>query len=522
MSQVKSVFLYGRPTKIKTERLFETQQAYTDLINVFIRKLASDEKYYLEIFNNNKHAPSIRELEKEIRPTHKLGSAYGQNAIDQAMKEVHNHFIRIRNNVYGYIRNKEAELVPYISYLSLLNASIRDIDELDVLDRLLSTRMSKKAKRAYESLRIDLSTLTEEQRFSNKEYIRTLFLEKLDYWKLPFVNKATIQLDSRVATIENSKDTKEDFVVSVKLVNEKKRVQFPVSTSENGLRRMNQYKTGSLSMTLIDGKVKFGVPITKKLKHKKQTEMIGVDMGITDLLYTSTNQHYGTFTGMVNQYEASLERKLGHRSSLRNKRKEYKKRLESTTDCQEKEFLRSKIQNISASLNGRKSLGRSRRRYNHMVDVQINLAAKGLFEEIKKSNAIPVFEKLEITTFNRGKKSNKRDSSWVRGKLIKKITGLLDWHGFDYRFVEPAYTSKTCNRCSNVNDENRKGKIFTCTVCKYKADADHNASINIRDRVHDKELERTIELYPFQTKKRHKALKELLYDRHCNYMKKIS
>lgn len=120
--------------------------------------------------------------------------------------------------------------------------------------------------------------------------MRGLFLEKLDYWKIPFVKLATLQLDSRVSKIEKSKNTKEHFVVAIKLINEKKYVEFPVSTSRNGLRRMSQYKCGSMTVSLQNEKVRFGVPVTKKVKDQKQTGLVGIDLGMTDLFYTSTKQ----------------------------------------------------------------------------------------------------------------------------------------------------------------------------------------------------------------------------------------
>ena len=98
-TQTKSVFLYGKPTTVKRNELIIMQEMYTKLINSFIEKLVSDKKYWLDILNNNKKAPQIRELEKANRT--KLGSAFGQNAIDHAVKELHNHFIRIRNDLYG-------------------------------------------------------------------------------------------------------------------------------------------------------------------------------------------------------------------------------------------------------------------------------------------------------------------------------------------------------------------------------------------------------------------------------------
>ena len=45
--------------------------------------------------------------------------------------------------------------------------------------------------------------------------------------------------------------------------------------------------------------------------------------------------------------------------------------------------------------------------------------------------------------------------------------------------VPPAYTSKTCHKCGCVNT--RKKHAYACTKCGYKAHADANAAMNIRD-----------------------------------------
>lgn len=526
-TEVKSVFLYGKPTKKKLQSFIKTQKGYTDLINFFIKKLSEDKKYYLDIFNNNKNSPLIRGLEKSARSFHRLGSAYGQNAIDHAMKELHNHFMRIRNKLYGYVQSEAPGVILYISFLSLLNASIQETNEFDILDKLLDrARSAKKQNKglieAYENVYSSLQKLTEDQRASYRSYVRSLFYEKLDYWKLPFVKKATLQLDARVSTIEKSHSTKEDFVVSIKLLNEPKRQEFPVSTSENGLRRLAQYKNSSLTATVVNGKIKIGIPISKKVSKQKQVELLGIDLGITDLFYTSTQERYGTFFWMVRTYEETLEKKLGNRSTLRNKRKKYQKQLKRSNNFAEKEWLSKKIKNISDNLNGKKTLQKQRKKYAYVVDMEVSKAVKCLFNEIKAHQYIPVFEDLEMDTFDRGKKANKRDSSWVRGKVMKKITDQLKWHGYDWVTVDPAYTSKMCQQCNNIHDDNRKGKRFTCTVCRYTSDADFNAAVNIRERALDKEVSSIVEKYRYSTKKRHWALKGLLKTRHCSYMSSVA
>ena len=527
MSETRSIFLHGKPTVHKMNLLKNTQKEYTNLVNQFINIMGNDPSYLLDLLNNNKQSPKIRSLEKEVRKSHNLGSAYGQNAVDMAVKELHNHVIRIRNKVYGYIQQNHPEMEMYISFLSLLNAAVMKTSEIAIIEGLIEKENQKKKPSKskvedYQKLLMTLKALSETKREYYKDTVANLFLDKLTYMKLPFVAKhIPLQLDSRLSTIEESHSTKEDFIVYVKLLGEKDRVAFPVSTSRNSLRRMKQYDTGSMNIKVMDhGKVRIGVPFTKKIETKKTSKknILSFDAGITDLIYTNTGNSYGSFCGMRQLYEEIVETKLGHRSSLRNKMKEYQKELKKSTNPYEKERLREKIQHIAHSLNGKKKKDKCLRRYAHQADLQINEAVCLFVEEAKRSNSICVYEDLDIVEFDRGKKNNKRDSMWVRGQLTKKIQSKLNWLGIPHIAVDPAYTSKLCPKCSNIDDHNRKGKSFVCTVCKHADDADHNAAVNIGQRAFDDEVIKIVEKFPYNTNKRHKALKELFQQRHRSYM----
>ena len=468
----------------------------------------------------------MRELEKDIRKKHQLGSGYGQNAVDMAVKELHNHVIRIRNNVYGYVQHHHPEMELYISYISLLNASVLNMDEMTTIEGLLEKEEQKKKPtqsklEEYQNLLKEITSFGEEKREHYKETVAALFMDKFMHWKLPFVTCAPLQLDSRLSTIEKSHSTKEDFIVSVKLLGEKDRVAFPVSASRNGLRRMSQYKTGSMTIKLMEsGKVRIGVPFTKKIEKKKipKKNILSFDAGITDLIYTNTGNSYGTFHGMRQLYEELVETKLGNRSSLRNKMREYQKELKRNTNPYEKERLRRKIRHIARSLNGKKKKNQCLRQYAHQADLRINEVVKLFIEEVRKTNSICVYEDLDITEFDRGKKNNKRDSMWVRGQLTKKIQSKLDWLGIVHMAVDPAYTSKMCPKCFHIHDKNRNGKSFICTVCNHKDDADHNAAVNIGQRAFDEEMNEIVEKYKYNTKKRHEAIKKLFEQRHRSFM----
>ena len=55
--------------------------------------------------------------------------------------------------------------------------------------------------------------------------------------------------------------------------------------------------------------------------------------------------------------------------------------------------------------------------------------------------------------------------------------------GGTFVLIDPRNTSRRCNPCGHVSAESRKSQaVFECVRCGHKANADHNASRNIRDR----------------------------------------
>lgn len=77
---------------------------------------------------------------------------------------------------------------------------------------------------------------------------------------------------------------------------------------------------------------------------------------------------------------------------------------------------------------------------------------------------------------------------FARGKLQQKLMITLNWKGYDFMEVVPDFTSQVCPVCGNLDADNRKDKAFKCTCCGHEDDADHNASVNIKERANDKEI----------------------------------
>lgn len=110
-----------------------------------------------------------------------------------------------------------------------------------------------------------------------------------------------------------------------------------------------------------------------------------------------------------------------------------------------------------------------------------------------------VLEKLAgfVPDAERERGINRALVSWNRGQLVQRIQELAADAGFKGRVFEvhPAGTSQCCSRCGDLGrrysvarveetgkPEIRFGwveKLFACASCGYRANADHNASVNL-------------------------------------------
>lgn len=79
---------------------------------------------------------------------------------------------------------------------------------------------------------------------------------------------------------------------------------------------------------------------------------------------------------------------------------------------------------------------------------------------------------------------NKEDAihDWPYAELQTKIASKAREEGIPVETVDPEYTSITCRKCGEVNDEMRDGDDFECWNCGYEVHADLNAAINIAHR----------------------------------------
>ena len=73
---------------------------------------------------------------------------------------------------------------------------------------------------------------------------------------------------------------------------------------------------------------------------------------------------------------------------------------------------------------------------------------------------------------------------WSAKFFALRVLLLATLVGVPVSLVRPAYTSLTCSRCGEVGQTFRNKTMFRCLRCRFTANADRNAALNISYRAH--------------------------------------
>ena len=180
---------------------------------------------------------------------------------------------------------------------------------------------------------------------------------------------------------------------------------------------------------------------------KETKDIIGVDIGIKNLATCSTGDN---FTG--EQVQSVRNRYQALRSALQSKGTRSAKRHLKKISGREKRFQKN---------------------INHCISKQIvNLANQ-------HNSAIALEDLRHIRKTARQRKAQRGIfHRWAFNQLRQFISYKAQKEGIPVILVEPAYTSQTCSSCGSLGIRN--GQSFHCPSCSFQADADFNASCNIR------------------------------------------
>ena len=224
------------------------------------------------------------------------------------------------------------------------------------------------------------------------------------------------------------------------------------------------------------------VPLDRVISKKNMTdesEILGLDVGITDLITLSNGFVYGANSAEL-FYTLSDNLVNKNRSRLFSYKRKLEQRILIEQDQYKKSVLESKLKNLEENNLGGKKRNSKISKYKSRIASHINHELNKMIKEEDIEEIVREDLNWSSKKKNVSRKQRNRFSTWSKGVLLERLSVKLAEKGIKETIVNPAYTSQVCCKCNHLG--NRKGKEFKCSNCNSNIDADFNASINIKKR----------------------------------------
>ena len=216
-----------------------------------------------------------------------------------------------------------------------------------------------------------------------------------------------------------------------------------------------------------------------KKEMTEQSEILGLDVGITDLITLSNGSIYGANSAEL-FYTLSDNLVNKNRSRLFSYKRQLEERILTEQEESEKAILEQKLKNLENNNLGSKKRISKISKYKSRIVSHINCELNKMIKEEDIKEIVREDLTWSSKKKNVSKKQQNRFSTWSKGTLLERLSVKLAENGITETIVNPAYTSQVCCKCNHLG--NRKGKEFKCSNCNLSIDADFNASINTKKR----------------------------------------
>jgi len=223
------------------------------------------------------------------------------------------------------------------------------------------------------------------------------------------------------------------------------RVKIPIQIPDYALKYFDWEIRESL-LTQNKDKYYFTFTFLKEAPNNSQhsTRILGVDLGINKIAVTSENKFYGQDTKSLRKHRDRFVSELQSKGTRASKRK---------------------LKKFSGVWN------RFMNWTNHNI-------SKSIISELKEGDVVVMEDLSNIRT-------TAKYNRWVHKWAFRQLQSFIEYKalskGIRVVYVNPAYTSKECNRCHSRNTIRHSG-FFECKDCGHSLDSDINGARNIAQR----------------------------------------
>lgn len=240
--------------------------------------------------------------------------------------------------------------------------------------------------------------------------------------------------------------------------------------------RSASLKNNILSISTIKGRRKFNISIPKNFdiyfkEWDLRESLLMIDkFDRTFFLFTFCSD-IGAFSS--NQHQRVLGIDVGvNNLAVTSERRFYGKDIKQKRIKQDNFVSRIQSKGTRAS---KRKLKRMSGIWNRFMAWTNHNISKNIVDSLNKGDVI-VMEKLL------GIRQSAGYNKWVHKWAFRQFQSFVDYKacmkGIRVVYINPAYTSKTCSRCHNVNTIRHSG-FFECKICGHSLNSDLNGARNI-------------------------------------------
>lgn len=215
-------------------------------------------------------------------------------------------------------------------------------------------------------------------------------------------------------------------------------------------------------------------------RQLNEDNIMGVDMGIVYPVYMAFNNSWNRKKiegGEIERFRKQVEKRKNQMFDQGKYCGDGRIGHGTKTRIKPIEFAQNKVANFRDTVNHKYS--------RYIVD-----------EAVKNNCGVIQMEDLSGISSDNAFLKN-----WTYFDLQSKIEYKAKEVGIKVVKVSPKFTSQRCSKCGCIDKENRlEQKVFECTTCGFKANADYNAAKNLSMKDIDKIIEHT--LYDMENKKK--------------------
>jgi len=240
----------------------------------------------------------------------------------------------------------------------------------------------------------------------------------------------------------------------------------------------------TLSFNGFDFFVSFNVETIDIPINHKGTKKLGIDINNNSIDLGSKKIHKPIKIKDLKNKEF-LENKIKRLQKRQSKRLEFSKKKKVKLS---KNFHRTQktINKIYTKLQNKRTY-----RLHEITNDIIKFVKDNKFNHVIVEDLNVKNMTVKTTNNNKNKLLGKHKTKSMKKKILdisySKLVEILNYKcvqfGIEFSKVSPHYTSKTCSSCGSINKLELSDRFWTCPNCNSYHNRDHNACINILNRV---------------------------------------